>query len=462
MRPAIVWFRRDLRLADNVALTAAARGGRAVVPLVILDELAQAEGAAARFRWGASLGDLAGALDAVGSRLIFRTGDPLEVLRAVAAEVGAGSVHWSRLYDPRSIARDTAVKAGLKSDGVEVESHPGHLLFEPWTVATRVGDPYKVYTPFWKAVRDRGAEEALPVPKLRAPERWPQGDILADWGLDAGMRRGGAVVMPHCVVGESAARGRLAGFVSERIDAYKDRRDFPAEDATSGLSENLTYGEISPAACWRAAAVHMDAGSPGAEHFLKELVWREFAYHLLYHFPDLESANFRNEWAQFPWQRGGDALTKWQRGLTGYDMVDAGMRELYVTGVMHNRVRMLVASLLTKHLMVDWRDGLAWFADTLIDWDPASNALGWQWVAGSGPDAAPYFRIYNPITQIEKFDADRAYCDRWLGDTPQARSFFEAIPESWGMSASDPRPERIVDHKDGRERALAAYGGFKS
>ena len=466
--PVIWWIRRDLRLADNPALTAAVAGQVPVIPVYILDEQEAALGAAPKFRLGLGLEHFARTLESRGSRLTFRRGDAMEVLQELIAETGAGTVYWSRLYDPRAIARDTEIKETLKSAGVAAISFGGRLLFEPWSVETKAGGMFRVYTPFWKAVRSREPDALLPEPgKIPAPDTWPNNDALDSFQMGAAMRRGAAVVRAHCRIGESAALERLEAFLSNAVDRYKDLRDFPALDATSGLSENLAWGEISPHRMWHLGQAAMAQGGKGAEHFLKELVWREFAYHLMYHTPHILSENWRPEWNSFGWsQETTPDVEAWKRGQTGYDFVDAAMRELYVTGKMHNRPRMIVASFLTKHLMVHWKLGMEWFADCLVDWDPAANAMGWQWTAGSGPDAAPFFRIYNPEGQIDKFDADRRYIRRWIAEgqsTPpqSALGFFDAAPRSWKLSPDQPRARPLIDLKAGRERALAAYGAHR-
>ncbi|XDA99788.1 deoxyribodipyrimidine photo-lyase [Sulfitobacter sp. LCG007] len=463
--PAIVWFRRDLRLSDHRALDAACRRGGPVIPVFIRDDTVTSLGIAPQWRLGLGLAHFAESLSERNSRLILRSGDATEVLRDLIAETGATAVYWSRLYDPASIARDTAVKDALKEDGIEAESFDGHLMFEPWTVETGQGGYYKVYTPFWRAVKDR--EVATPLrtpPKFPAPDSWPCAETLEDWRLGKGMRRGADVVRPYVRLGEQAAQGRLGAFMAHAIEDYTDARDRPAEDGTSGLSENLSLGEISPAQCWHAGIRAREEGKKGAETWLKELVWREFAYHLMYHTPHILDANWRPEWKSFPWRddRRLKEVRAWERGRTGIEFVDAAMRELYVTGRMHNRARMIVASYLCKHLMVHWRVGQAWFDNHLIDWDPASNALGWQWTAGSGPDASPYFRVFNPDTQREKFDPRGAYLDRWIAEgreapSDTALSYFDAIPEGWGLSPEDSYPEPVVGLGEGRSAALEAY-----
>ena len=463
--PIILWFRRDLRLGDHEALTAAVKTGRPVIPVFLCDEVVEDQGAAPKFRLGLGVAHFAKVLEGVGSRLILRRGPALECLRALVTETGAGAVWWSRAYDPVSVARDKAVKAGLKDDGVDAQSFTGHLLFEPWTVETQTGGFYKVYTPMWKAVRGRDVPDDLPAPSgIPAPEAWPDSDDPGDWALGAVMDRGADVVEPHCTVGEEAASHRLGAFVAHRIAEYGEARDYPAVDGTSGLYENLTYGEISPRRCWHAGRRAMEEGKAGAETFLKELVWREFAYHLAWHTPRIVEENWREDWDAFPWnedERKAE-VKAWKQGRTGIKFVDAALREMYVTGRMHNRGRMIVASYLTKHLMCHWKIGMRWFEYCLIDWDPASNAMGWQWSAGSGPDATPYFRVFNPVTQLDKFDKDRDYVDAWIAEGQEdppgtALSYFEAIPRRWSMSAGDAYPDPIVGPDEGRQRALEAY-----
>lgn len=462
--PTIVWFRRDLRLSDHPALWAAMSSGRPVVPVFICDALVQSLGAAPKWRLGLGVEHLSKSLEDIDSRLILRSGDPLEVLQTLISETGADTVFWSRAYDPDCVARDKNIKSELKDAGIEAESHLGHLMFEPWTVETGAGSFYKVFTPFWKAVRGRDVPSPLGrVSKLTAPDGWPDSEDLRDWALGADMRRGADVVRPFVRLGEDAAQDRLAHFIEDIVDDYDALRDLPAEDGTSCLSENLAIGEISPRQCWHAAMRKQQEGSKGAETFMKELAWREFAYHLLWHTPHIATDNWREEWAAFPWNENENAeVTAWKQGRTGIQFVDAAMRELYVTGRMHNRARMIVASYLTKHLLTHWKIGLDWFEDCLIDWDPASNAMGWQWSAGSGPDATPYFRVFNPVTQLDKFDKQRNYVSRWIAEGrgnphEDALKYFEAIPRSWGLSADAEYPDAIVSADAGRKRALDAY-----
>lgn len=464
MITTLLWLRRDLRLSDNPALAAAIARGGPVIPVFILDPLTEGLGAAARWRLGESLRDLGARLAARGSRLILRRGPAAETLDALARETGAGGVMWSRLYDAAAVARDGAIKAALTARGLEARSHNAGLLFEPWTVRTGEGGFYKVYSPFWRAVRGRDVDTPAPEPaRIPAPDAWPASARLEDWGLGRAMNRGAAVIARHASVGEDAALARLGDFIATRLGAYGRDRDRLDAQATSMLSEHLATGEISARTIWHAgqAALAREGGA-GPEHFLKELVWREFAYHLLYHTPRIETANWREAWDAFPWRDDNADAERWRRGMTGEPVIDAAMRQMYVTGYMHNRARMLAASYLTKHLMTHWRVGEAWFRDCLTDWDPASNAMGWQWAAGSGPDAAPYFRIFNPATQAEKFDPEGAYRHRWVAELTarpgaDALSYFDAAPRAWGLSPGAPYPRPLVDLKQGRERALAAY-----
>lgn len=463
--PIILWFRRDLRLDDLPMLAAALATGRPLVPVFVLDGETEALGAAPKWRLGLGIAAFAARLEAAGSRLVLRRGDALAALQALVAETGAAGVMWSRLYDPVSKARDQRVKAGLRAAGVGADSFAGHLLHEPWDVATGAGGFYRVYTPFWRAVRGRDVGAAVGAPaRLPAPADWPVSERLEDWRLGAAMNRGAAVVSGHVHVGEAAALARLQRFLAGPVERYAVARDLPAVDGTSGLSENLALGEIGARRVWHAGWAAFERGGAGAETFLKEMVWREFSYHLVYHSPHITTANWKPEWDAFPWRGDSADADRWRRGMTGEPFVDAAMREMYVTGRMHNRGRMIVASYLTKHLMTDWRIGQAWFAECLIDWDPAANAMGWQWAAGSGPDAAPYFRIFNPATQVEKFDPKQAYRRRFIAELSrnpgaEALAFFDAVPRSWGLSAAARYPMPMVDLAEGRARALAAYAG---
>ncbi|MFC3615992.1 cryptochrome/photolyase family protein [Lutimaribacter marinistellae] len=464
-KPIIYWLRRDLRLSDHPGLFEAAKSGSSVIPVFVRDALVDSLGAAPSLRLEKGLEAFAHLLEDKGSRLVLRSGPPLEVLRELIQTTGAEAVWWTRAYDPDSIERDQRVKSSLKEDGIDARSFPGHLLFEPWTVETKDGGYYKVYSPMWRAVKDREVADPLPEPSsLRSPEHWPESENLGDWGLSVAMKRGAEVVSTYIDAGQHAAEARLGAFMSSKVEGYKTNRDRPDIDATSNLSEYLSLGEISPRRIWHAGLRAKKQGKEGAEHFLKELVWREFAYHLLYHTPQIATRNWREKWDAFPWKDDERAkeIKAWKQGRTGMVFVDAAMREMYVTGRMHNRARMIVGSYLTKHMLTHWKVGLKWFEDCLIDWDPASNALGWQWVAGSGPDAAPYFRVFNPEKQLEQYDPDKKYRRRWIAEGQSsppdtALSYFNAIPISWGMSADDTYPDPIVTAEEGRDKALSAY-----
>ena len=463
-KPLILWVRRDLRLGDQPMLAAAAASGRAVLPVFVLDPETEALGAAPKWRLGLAIAAFARALAGLGVRLVLRKGPALEVLRGLVAETRSSGVWWSRLYDPASVTRDTAVKAALKADGVEARSFAGHLLHEPWEVATGQGGFYRVFTPYWKATRGMGVSAPDPAPKaLRGMEVWPASDQLGEWHLGAAMRRGAEVVARYQAVGEAAARDKLQAFLAGPVARYSELRDFPGVAGTSRLSENLTYGEVGIREGWHAGLRARDEGRAGAESFLRELAWREFSYHLMHHTPQIIRGNWKPEWDNFPWRGDGPESERWRRGMTGEPFVDAGLREMYVTGTMHNRVRMIVASYLTKHLLTHWKVGADWFADCLTDWDPAANAMGWQWVAGSGPDAAPYFRVFNPAGQAEKFDASGRYRRRFLAELSkdpgvEALDYFTAVPQSWGLTPDQDYPAPIVDLAEGRAIALAAYG----
>ena len=465
--PLILWFRRDLRLADNPMVAAAAATGRPLIPAFVHDGVVEATPAAPKWRWGLGVERFGEALEAVGSRLILRRGRAAEALLALARETGAAGVWWSRLHGSETRERDEAVADRLAAEGIEARDFEGHLLFEPGTITTGAGGPYRVYTPMWRAVKDRDVPSPEPAPKaLRPPEAWPESDDRAAWAMERAMRRGAGIVTGHVVVGERAARERLDAFLSGPVGDYARARDRPAVPGTSGLSENLTYGEIGPRTCWHAGRAALAEGR-GDETWLKELAWREFAYHLLHHFPALPETSWKPDWRAFPWRDDNEDAEAWRRGRTGVRIVDAAMRELYASGRMHNRARLIVASYLTKHLMTHWRVGHDWFADCLIDWDLANNALNWQWVAGSGPDAQPFFRVFNPETQAAKFDPRGDYQRAWVAegqdDPPEtALSYFEAIPRSWGLSPSDPYPEPIVGASEGRERALRAFREWRA
>ncbi len=465
MPPIILWFRRDLRLQDHAALTAAVGKGGPVIAVFICDELVEPLGAAPKWRLGVGVAALQAAITAKSNRLILRRGPALATLMTLVAETGAKTIYWQRAYDPKSQLRDAEIKEAMVAQGIEAKSFKGHLLFEPWTVQTKVGGFFKVYTPLWNSVRDRDIPDLLPEPaEIPRPDLFPISENLEDWQLGHQMYHGAKIVSQYARVGATRAQARLDEFTQGSLRNYNINRDIPGVDGTSKLAENLALGEITPAQCWHAGRAELDRGNAGAEVFLKEIVWREFAYHLLHHTPEILHQNWKPAWDSFPWNEDENSSNffAWKSGRTGLEFVDAAMRELYVTGTMHNRGRMIVASYLTKHLMTHWRLGQAWFAQCLIDWDPASNAMGWQWAAGSGPDATPYFRVFNPETQIEKFDSDRRYRTSWIAEgqhTPpsSALQFFDAVPASWSLSHKNDYPKPIVSAKEGREKALSYY-----
>ncbi len=459
--PAILWFRRDLRLHDNPALIAAA-DGRPIVPLFILDDEAPGMrrlGGASRWWLHHSLAALAAGLERRGIKLLLRRGPAAKILAEIAAETGARSIFAGSRPEPDAIARDRALISTLRQLGVTLTLVADSLLFSPKRLTTGAGEPFKVFSPFWRAALALGDPPAPSgVPDL-APGPACRGDDLDDWRLRPSTPDWAGGLRAAWQPGEEAARERLARFVDRGLGDYGRLRDLPAVDGTSRLSPHLAWGEISPRQVWHAVRGREDGS--GAAKFLSEVGWREFSYHLLLASPGLAEANWRADFDRFPWVEDKATFRAWRRGETGYPMVDAGMRELRATGYMHNRVRMIAGSFLVKHLLTDWRRGEAWFWDNLVDADHANNAASWQWVAGSGADAAPYFRIFNPVLQGERYDPDGTYVRRWLpelGDLPAT-----AIHKPWTL-AKPPRdyPAPIVDHQLARDRALAAFQSLKT
>jgi deoxyribodipyrimidine photo-lyase len=460
----ILWFRQDLRLRDNPALTAAVARGP-VVPVFILDT-GQAEwnlGGAARWWLHHSLTALRGRLGA----LSFFRGDPRVLLPKIARDCGASAVYWNRCYEPQAIARDTDIKACLKQLAIDAQSFNAALLHEPWQVETQSGGPFKVFTPYWRAARTQPfaapraaplAVDALAVSSTEQLDAWRLLPRRPDWA--AGWDR-------LWTPGEEGALDRFETFVDSDLARYGEHRDRPDLQHTSQLSPHLHWGEISP----RQIAARLDlaaesgASRSNADKFMSEIGWREFAHHLLFHFPTLPDDNWRPAFDAYPWRDNPSDLKAWQRGQTGYPFVDAGMRELWQTGFMHNRVRMVAASFLVKHLRIDWRRGEQWFWDTLLDADLANNAAGWQWVAGSGADASPYFRIFNPVLQGEKFDPNGDYIRRWC---PELKALSNAdihapfkvkadVLARAGVTLGKTYPRPIVDHDLARQAAMAGY-----
>lgn len=477
--PVIVWFRQDLRVSDNPALAAAAQSGRPVIPVYILDDETPgdwAPGGASCWWLHHSLATLADALNQRGLRLILRNGRADRVLQALIDDVGPSAVFWSRCYEPWAIERDTAIKSHLKDSAIDCRSFNASLLFEPWTIRTKAGDPYKVFSPFWRAcLASEPPPDPIKAPGTTAsPAQWPDSDALDAWALLPTKPDWAGGLRAAWTPGEAAAGQRLHQFLDESVTAYKRERDRPDRDSTSRLSPYLHFGNIGPRQVWHATKA-LD-GRPGEggtdsarQKFLAEIGWREFSYHLLYQFPQLPAEPLQQKFTAFPWRDNSNALRTWQRGQTGFPLVDAGMRQLWETGWMHNRVRMVAASFLIKDLLIPWQQGEAWFWDTLIDADLASNSASWQWVAGCGADAAPYFRIFNPVTQSEKFDPAGAYIRRFvpeLKDLPDKwiHKPWEApddILASAGIALGETYPLPIVSHAEARKQALQAYDTIK-
>lgn len=475
--PTLVWFRQDLRLSDNPALAAAVDRGSPVIPVFIWapeEEGTWRPGAASQWWLHRSLVALGAELEKRSSRLIIRRGPAGKALNDLLAESGASTVFWNRRYDPAAVARDADLKSQLRERGIATESFNGNLLFEPWTIRNGSGPPFRVFTSFWRACLTRPvAPASKDVPgKLRAPENWPRSSELSELKLEPTVDWGGGL-RETWQPGESGARSQLKRFQKEAIQEYSARRDEPCVVGTSRLSPHLHFGEISPGQVWRVVHGMMNNGAVGShgarEAYLRQIGWREFAYQLLYHHPESPEQPLRTEFEAFPWKTDPRTLRAWTQGKTGYPLVDAGMRELWHTGWMHNRVRMVVASFLVKHLMIGWQEGAAWFWDTLVDADLANNTLGWQWVAGCGTDAAPYFRIFNPVLQGEKFDPTGKYVRHWVPE-------LSGLPDDWihkpwsapastlkkaGTQLGRTYPNPIIDHDAARERALAALRSIK-
>ncbi|WP_455385533.1 cryptochrome/photolyase family protein [Acidihalobacter prosperus] len=476
--PIIVWFRRDLRLHDNPALQAAARNGAHILPVYIHapdEERPWTPGSASHWWLHHSLAALDDALRAYGGQLVVRRGDSLRVLLELAEKTGSREIHWNRLYEPAAIERDGKIERALRDRGIEARSHNAALLFEPWTVSTRDDRPYRVFTPFWKNClhlglpREAGLRpdtldlanaESLPLDSL---------GLLPEIPWDQGF--GG-----HWSPGEAGALEALNDFLDDAAADYVDGRDHPARGCTSRLSPHLHFGELSPrrivAAVREREALDDRSGlASSLEGFLRELGWREFSHHLLYHFPDTAQRSLDERFELVPWNsEHGDALEAWRRGRTGIPLIDAGMRELWHTGWMHNRVRMVTASFLTKNLLIPWQTGARWFWDTLVDADLANNTQGWQWTAGCGADAAPYFRVFNPVLQSRKFDPEGRYLRQWLPEIATLPD--KALHAPWesppqllrgaGIRLGTDYPHPIVDLADSRKRALAAYETIKN
>lgn len=475
--PILVWFRNDLRLADNPALSAAAEDGAPVIPVYIREKDAHdpwLPGSASRWWLHGSLERLGKALAKLGSPLVLRSGDPAAVLAALAEETGADTVLCNRRAGPTAIARDRRVGERLTARGVTVHPHNAALLYEPGTIRTKSDTPFRVFTPFWKALL------SMPEPprptrapgKLTPPAKPVSSESLKDWDLLPTTPDWAGGLRERWTPGEAAARERLADFLDGPVAAYPAERDRPDHDGTSAMSPHLAFGEIGPRQIWHAARHAADQRhelAAGAEVFLRELGWREFNHHLLREEPGIPDTPLDARFASFPWRTDKAGLRAWQRGRTGYPIVDAGMRQLWQTGWMHNRVRMIVGSFLIKDLLIPWQEGEAWFWDTLVDADIANNAGNWQWVAGCGADAAPFFRVFNPILQGEKFDPEGAYVRRYVPELEKLSNRWihkpweapdEVLRQARVTLGKDyPRP--IVDHGAARDRALAAFKEIK-
>jgi deoxyribodipyrimidine photo-lyase len=460
--PTILWFRRDLRLADQAALVAAAKAGP-VIPVYVLDDETPKHrkmGGASRWWLHNSLTSLARDLERLGSRLILRRGVAADVMAAIAIETGAAAVHALHHYEAWWLNAEKALAKALP-DGVPLMLHHGNYLLPPGTARTGSGGMFKIYTPFWRAVSAHmPPPEPLPVPtSLEAPETWPASDSFEDWELLPTRPDWAGGMRDEWTPGEAGAAERLSAFECKARD-YDSRRNLPSVEGSSRLSPHLHFGEVSPATLWHALA-----GRGGeVETYLKELVWRDYAQNVIVMLPDYGRANAKAQFDALPWRDPSDPkvaadIKAWQQGRTGYPIVDAGMRQLWASGWMHNRVRMIAASFLIKHLLVDWRLGEALFWDTLVDADYASNATNWQWVAGSGVDANMFVRIMAPLSQSEKFDAG-AYIKQWVPELANVPEPWVHDPDEGGVRPRD-YPAKIVDHRFARERALAAFADVK-
>ncbi|MBB71273.1 MAG: deoxyribodipyrimidine photolyase [Legionellales bacterium] len=469
----ICWFRNDLRLRDNSALIAAAKASDDVIPLYILDDKQYRPlGGAQRWWLHHSLTSLAADLDKYGLQLLLRNGNSKKILAELADTHNITGLYWNQVFEPKKLAADNAIRKFFESNNIEVDVFNDNLLNHPDDIKNKSGQYFKVFTPYWRTASEFVVDEPpRQKPRTLAQRTKRRGDKLNDWDL-LPTRPDWSGGFDCWQPGEAGAHKALGQFVDAHVHEYLDKRDRPDLPGTSQLSPYIHFGELSPRQIWHSvkqAEQSRSGMAKGAAGFLRQLGWREFSYHLLYHFPEFPTDNFRAEFDKFSWDNDKQQLKTWQQGQTGYPIVDAGMRQLWHTGYMHNRVRMIVASFLTKDLFIDWRKGEAWFWDTLVDADLANNVAGWQWVAGSGADASPYFRIFNPTTQGEKFDPDGDYVRQWVPELADLPNKFihnpsaapKAILDEANVILGETYPWPMVDHKEARETALARYKDVK-
>ena len=471
MTTAIFWFTFDLRLHDLPGLAAAMQQHDQVIPVFVLDRSDPwFFGGAGQWWLHHSLAKLQDAIAAQGGALVLRSGDIRTCLRSLIEESGATELYFSRAYEPWLAAVQQSLFKSLADQGIGCKRYAGRLLLEPEHILNQQGKPFQVFTPYYKHCQKiLSLPSATKVPKPRWYSDSLNSEALETWNLlptKPNWAKGFGEWQP----GEAGAHHVLNEAVANRVTNYSTHRDFPAVEGTSRLSPHLHFGEISPRQIWYTVSHRRSITSGAAEPFLRQLIWREFSFYLLHHWPQIPEHAFRPAFEQFPWGKNRKALKAWQRGMTGYPIVDAGMRELWHTGWMHNRVRMIVASFLTKHLQIHWREGAAWFWDTLVDADLANNTAGWQWVAGSGADAAPYFRIFNPVLQGEKFDGDGDYVSTWIPELAKLPHKHihkpwlapEAVLRQAGVELGKTYPLPIVDHDHARKAALEAYAHIKA
>ena len=478
MTTRLVWLRQDLRLSDNPALYYAAHTNDPIIPIYIFDETLPKSGqigGAQRWWLHHSLTKLSEQFTKKGVQLILRYGDPKKILPEIIKTTQASSIYWNRCYEPHARQLELFLQNELTKLGTEVKTFSGNLLFPPDMIKNQQGNYYKVFTAFWKACLTSPEPDApLPTPKLSPfTQRKIHSDKLGDWQLLPTKPNWAKNWEQLWSIGEMAAHKKLNAFLEDKLNNYAEARDIPKIDGTSLLSPHLHFGEISPRQIWHASKLqlmHSHKSHRPMERFQAEIGWREFSYYLLYHFPQLPTQPFQPKFAKFPWRYNKHDLLAWQHGKTGYPIVDAGMRQLWQTGWMHNRVRMIVASFLTKDLLIPWQQGEAWFWDTLVDADLANNSASWQWVAGCGADAAPYFRIFNPSLQGEKFDPEGDYVRRWVPELTKLPNKFihqpwtasEAILSAANIKLGKNYPLPLVDHSEARDTALALYKGLRS